>query len=142
MVVCPYCGSQNEDKNSFCSECGGPLNQAQPTLAPEAPAAPEPPVQTNAPYTSLTNEQAPVSGASNQFVAPVPTGGLLAWSIITLLLCTIPGIVALVQTLGINKSATVEEQQKKLSTAKTWCIVGTILGVLAIIGRIASQSMQ
>ena len=32
-----------------------------------------------------------------------PTGGMIAWSIVTLLLCTIPGIVALVQTCNINK---------------------------------------
>ena len=67
-------------------------------------------------------------------------GGLIAWSIITLLLCTIPGIVALVKATGINKSATVEEQTKKISSCKTWCIVGTVLGVLAIIGSIAANS--
>lgn len=73
-------------------------------------------------------------------VPPYATGGLLAWSIIVLLLCTIPGIVALVQTTKINKCATVEEQAKKIHSAKVWCIVGTVLGVLALIGAIA-QSM-
>ncbi len=74
-------------------------------------------------------------------VPPAATGGLVAWSIITLLLCTIPGIVALVQTVGVNKCITVEEQQKKMSSARTWCIIGTILGILAIIGNIAAQTM-
>lgn len=66
-------------------------------------------------------------------VQPYPTGGLIAWSIVTLLLCTIPGIVALVHTCGINSCTTVEAQRKKISNAKTWCIVGTVLGVLYLI---------
>lgn len=76
----------------------------------------------------------------NNSVAPsnvpkYPTGGLMAWSIITLLLSTIPGIVALVQTNKINKSATVEEQQKHISNAKIWCIVGTVIGIAVILFR-------
>ena len=55
---------------------------------------------------------------------------------------TIPGIVAIVQTVGINKCTTVEAQQKKMSSARVWCIVGTILGILAIIGNVAAQSMN
>lgn len=75
--------------------------------------------------------------SENNTVAPAdvphyPTGGLMVWSIITLLLSTIPGIVALVQTTKINKSATVEEQQKHISAAKIWCIVGTVIGIIFI----------
>lgn len=136
MAVCPYCGSQNDDANAFCSECGGPLNIQQEAPAPQ-PVASQP--LTTQPVNSMANNQNPNTYAPAQFVSPVPTGGLMAWSIITLLLCTIPGIVALVQTLGINKSVTVEEQQKKMSTARTWCIVGTILGILALIGAMAQN---
>ena len=75
----------------------------------------------------------------NAPIAPIPTGGLLAWSIITILLCTIPGIVALVNTLGINKATTVEEQQKKMSAARLWCIIGTVLGILGVIGNLAAN---
>ena len=71
--------------------------------------------------------------------APVSTGGMLAWSIITLLLCTIPGIVALINVANVNKAETVEEQEKKLSTAKTWCIIGTVLGILSLIGTVAQN---
>ncbi len=69
-----------------------------------------------------------------------PTGGMIAWSIVTLLLCTIPGIVALVQTCGINSCATRMEQEKKLSNAKAWNIVGTVLGGLYLIGTLAGLS--
>ena len=61
------------------------------------------------------------------------TGGMLAWSIVTLLLCTIPGIVALVKTNGINKCTTRAEQEKMISSAKTWNIVGTVLGGLSLL---------
>ena len=70
---------------------------------------------------------------------PVPTGGMMAWSIITLLLCTIPGIVAIVQTSGINKCATRAEQDKKISSARTWNIVGTVLGLLYLVGTLAAM---
>ena len=117
MAFCPKCGAQNEDSYSFCTTCGAPLKKAEPEVREAAPV-----------YNTYTPQpQVP------QFVSPIPTGGLLAWAIITVLLCTIPGIVAIVQTAGINKCYTVEEQQKKLQSAKIWCIVGTVLGVLAII---------
>ena len=75
-----------------------------------------------------------------QSVTPVATGGLLAWAIISILLCTIPGIVALVKVLGINNSATVEEQQQKLSSAKTWCIVATVLGIVGLIANVGLRA--
>ena len=70
-----------------------------------------------------------------------PTGGLIAWSIITLLLCTIPGIVGLVQTCGINNAPTYEMQQQKISSAKTWNTVGTVLGALLVIFAIVGSVM-
>ena len=70
-----------------------------------------------------------------------PTGGLMAWSIITLLLCTIPGIVGLVKTSQINKCTSGAEQKKAISSAKTWNIVGSALGglyvLITIIGMFA-----
>ena len=116
MSFCTNCGAELPENETRCPQCGF-------DSAPAQPAAPVVNVNTNS---------AP---------APVSTGGLLAWSIITLLLCTIPGIVAIIQTCNINKSATEEEQQKKLKSAKTWCIVGTVLGVLALIGSLASAFM-
>lgn len=65
--------------------------------------------------------------------ADVPNGGLIAWSIITLLLCRILGIFALINATQINKCATVQDQQKKISTTKTFCLIGTILGAIATI---------
>ena len=72
-------------------------------------------------------------------MTPYASGGLIAWSIVCLLLCLIPGIVALVNAIGINKATTVEEQQKKVKTTKTWCIIGTILGVISLIYTLATR---
>ncbi len=67
-------------------------------------------------------------------------GGLIAWSILSLLLCLIGGIIALVKACGINNCTTVEEQKKKISSAKTWCIISTVVGALSLIASIAAQS--
>ena len=117
-----------------------------PVSAPEAPApeltfdAPQPtytppqPVYSQ-PQTTQTNSQ-PV------YAETVPTyasGGLVAWAAVAILLCLIPGVVALINALGINNCATVEEQQKKIANTKTWCIVATALGVLSIISSLATR---
>ena len=113
MKICPRCGNQNEDSAAFCSNCGMTIGQNA------APAA-----------------------NFNQRPEHYPIGGLMAWSIITLLLCTIPGIVALVMTCNINNAFNWEQQQKQIKNAKTWCIVGTVLGclsmLLVIIGALAA----
>ncbi len=137
MAICPYCGSSVSYSAKFCQNCGATL----PTVPIEQTSpAPYNPVS----YPQDNNYQSQPQPQQNywapQPVAPIPTGGLLAWAIITLFLCTIPGIVAIVKTSSINKATTVQEQQARLSSAKTWCIVGTVLGVLALIGVLAQGS--
>ena len=114
MAFCTHCGAALSDGASFCSNCGAPV-------AGQSPAAAQSPV-----YTTYA--------PSAQYVSPYPTGGLMAWSIVTLLLCTIPGIVAIVKTASINKCTTLEQQERAIRSARTWCIVGTVLGILLIIG--------
>ena len=70
-------------------------------------------------------------------VAPIPTGGIMVWAIITIFLCTIPGVIALVYALSINKAPSVEVQQKKAKYAKIWCTIGTVIGVLALIANMS-----
>ena len=139
MLICPYCGAQNADDNALCSNCGAALKDAnQPQQNFEVNEKPAQTYQQNDPGQQQTYQQNQWNYAP-QPLAPIPTGGLMAWSIITILLCTIPGIIALVNTLGINKAATIDEQKKKMSSARMWCIIGTVLGVLAIIGNLAAR---
>ena len=125
MAKCTYCGAENPEGSKFCSECGAPL-------AAPASAAPE----FSAEQPTYTPPQNPYGTAQFTPPAQLPTGGLLVWAIISILLCMIPGIVALVQVLGINSAATAEQQQQRLSSAKTWCIVATVLGGLSLIANI------
>ena len=162
MAVCTNCGTPNPDGSKFCTGCGAPLVGTEAAAAaaaaaaaviPEAPAQPESPVPEltlNPPQPTYTPPQPDFSApqpaytppqpdfSAPQAPAPVATGGLLAWAIISILLCTIPGIVALLNVLRVNKCATVEEQQRALSQARTWCIVATVLGGLNLIYTIVT----
>ena len=141
MAVCPYCGSDVSFNAKFCQECGAPQPEVpveqtepapyRPVSFPEDDTTPTPPQQTP------PSQQYSVP----QTVPPVSTGGLLAWAIITLFLCLIPGIVAIVKTAGINKAQTVAEQQARMSSARTWCIIGTVLGVLSLIGSLYNSGV-
>ena len=137
MATCPKCGMDILSTGAYCVNCGAPLNTQQNQLEGPSSDGPTPyrPPQSDGPDFRPPEFSTP----SHQTVEPYPTGGLMAWSIITLLLCTIAGIVAIIQTTGINKCATVEEQKKKISSAKTWCIIGTVVGIFALIGNIATR---
>ena len=137
MAKCPKCGMDILSTGAYCENCGAPLNTRQERSEQPSSSGPAPyrPPQSDGP-----DFRPPEFGnTAQQTVEPYPTGGLMAWSIITLLLCTIAGIVAIIQTVGINKCTTVEEQKKKISSAKTWCIIGTVVGILAIIGNLATR---
>ena len=129
MIFCPNCGSQLNDDDAFCPNCGAPISQQN-----TQPAEPAQTVQYTQPAQPVQYTQ-PAYGQSfvPQRADHYDNGGLIAWSIITLLLCTIPGIVALVKATKINGLVTPDEQAKLIKDTKTWCTVGTILGVLAVI---------
>lgn len=147
MKICPYCKNENEVSNKYCNYCGAPFeNDAAKTeetaVEPADSFEPEDyrPEQESDPPAVEENgypayDSADMSG-QNRPVAPVPIGGLVAWSIFVLLFCTIPGIAALFYVLKINRAATVEEQMKTMDTAKKILIAGTVLAVLNIISQI------
>ncbi|MBP3879252.1 MAG: zinc-ribbon domain-containing protein [Lachnospiraceae bacterium] len=85
----------------------------------------------------------PYGGGMEQKPAPMPIGGLIALSIVAILLCTIPGIVTLVKTLNINSALTYADQQARYASAKKWAIVtiivGAVITVLSFIGGLAQS---
>ncbi|MBQ9156493.1 MAG: zinc-ribbon domain-containing protein [Eubacterium sp.] len=124
MNTCPNCGTTVQDEINVCPNCGTILEEDQPVKEPA---------------DRYVHTHDPVKNYGS--VEPYATGGLMAWSIITLLFCTIAGAVAIYTTTQINKAETLEEQQKKIKQAKIWCAVGTVLGVLAVIGRLAQSGL-
>lgn len=139
-MFCSNCGTNCPDNVNNCPNCGAPVGQPkQPYSQPQQSYG-----QPQQPYGQQPYGQQPYGQQPYGYNPPIKysTGGMIAWSIVTLLLCTIPGIVALVQTCGINNCATRAEQEKKLSSAKIWNIVGTCLGglylLLTIIGMAAA----
>ena len=134
-MFCSNCGTNCPDNVNNCPNCGAPVGQQQAPYGQQPYGQPQQAPYGQAPYGQQPYGQAPYGQQPFGFEPPIQesTGGLLAWSIITLLLCTIPGIVALVMTTGINKCSTRAEQKKKMSNAKTWCLVGTILGGLYLL---------
>ena len=149
-MFCPNCGNNCPDNVNACPNCGHAFAQQapqQPYGQPQQAPYGQPQQPYGAPYGQPQQPygQAPYGQQPFGYEPPVQesTGGLIAWSIITLLLCTIPGVVALIQATGINKCMTRAEQQKKISSTKTWCLIGTILGglscVISFIGTLAAS---
>ena len=153
MIKCKYCGGENPDDNKFCMNCGAPLD----AKAPDAVDHQEwtgntQPMETQAPAPQPESELSawePNNGAPMEYdqpvnhevtpMEPVPIGGLIAWAIIDMLGCLIPGIVALVYIFKINKAASYEEQQQLLTTSKRILIVGTVLCVLNLLASFGAR---
>ena len=76
---------------------------------------------------------------------PPPTkdfhkGLLILWSIVSMLGIMFPGIVALSKAIKINKTGSDIENEKYAKSCRTWCIVGNVLAVLAIIGSFTQST--
>jgi hypothetical protein len=76
---------------------------------------------------------------------PMKPNNHLIWSIITIFLCTIPGIVATVYAAkvdGLWAQGRYAEATSSSNNAKTWAIVASVLGgffVLLWLGRVGSH---
>ena len=116
MAFCSHCGAKLEENAKFCSSCGtGTEAAAEPAPAPvEAPEAP-------------AAEPAPAKASGNLNM------GMLIWAIINLVTCCMPlGIAGLLFTIFAKDAPTAEAEAKKLKTAKTCNLIGTIGGVIYI----------
>ncbi len=66
-------------------------------------------------------------------IPEIAIGKYVAWSVFDILFSLVFGILGLVFVLRINKSKTVEEQQKNLKTARIFLIIGTVFAILNIV---------
>lgn len=88
----------------------------------------------------------PPQGPPGQYGQPIKPNNHLVWSIITIFLCLIPGIVATVyaaQVDGLWNQGRWPEATKASNNARTWAIIATVLGVLVILsylGRAGSHA--
>lgn len=153
MLICPYCGSENADENKFCDNCGAPLKERNTDVTVQessvlndssadsyGSAGDDSPNSYDQPYQDgAQNYGSTTYSGPGQMVEPIPTGGLVVWAAIVLLLCTIPGAVAFYFIAKINKASSYEEQQDLLRKTKIILIVGTVLGVLGLIGQIGAR---
>jgi len=124
MAYCSNCGTKLDENAKFCLACGTPTEQTENT-------------ETVAPsFEDTTPAPAKASGVLNV--------GQLVWSIINLIACCMPlGIAGLLMTIFAKDAPSAEEEAKKLKTAKTCNLIGTIGGAVwfilcFIIGFIAS----
>ena len=72
-------------------------------------------------------------------IPEIAIGKYIVWSIFDILFSLLFGILGLIFVLKINKSGTVEEQQKNLKYARIFLIIGTIIAALNIILAIGSN---
>jgi len=123
MAYCSNCGYQLEENAKFCPACGTKTETSAETLAEEAPVTEIPtPVES----TIETPAPAKASGVLNM--------PMLIWAIINLIACCMPlGIAGLVLTIMAKDAPSETEEAKKLKTAKTCNIIGSIGGVIYIL---------
>ena len=115
MAYCSNCGSKLEENAKFCLACGTPTEQTENSTT----------INT-APVEEATPAPAKASGVLNM--------GMLIWALINLFSFCVPlGIASLVLTILAKDAPSAEEEAKKIKTAKTCNLIGTIGGVIFII---------
>lgn len=114
MAFCSNCGKQLDENAKFCLACGTPTEQI------------ENPTENTAPVEEEAPAPAKASGVLNM--------GMLVWAIINLISCCTPlGIAGLILTILAKDAPSAEEEAKKIKTAKTCNLIGTIGGAVYIV---------
>ena len=123
MAFCTNCGKQLDENAKFCLACGTPTAQTEnSTTTNTAPVEDA----TIAPVEEAVPAPAKASGVLNM--------GMLVWAIINLISCCTPlGIAGLILTILAKDAPSAEEEAKKIKTAKTCNLIGTIGGFVYIV---------
>lgn len=112
MAFCSNCGTQIEDNAKFCPFCGTQAGQAENSAA----------------NTFQFEEPKPARSSG------ILNTKMLVWAIINLVACCTPlGIASLILTILAKDAPSAEDEAKKLKTAKTCNLIGTIGGVVYVL---------
>lgn len=98
-------------------------------------------------FENSVNEQQPVyqqtpppySGYGQQPPEKIPIGGYIAWAIVNILFCTIPGAIGLYFVLKINKAPTQDDQLRAVDSAKKALMIGSVLAALNLLMQIVAN---
>lgn len=116
MAYCSNCGKQLEEIAKFCPACGAKTETSGETA--------EIPVE----QASATETPAPAKASGKLDLQ------MLIYSIInTVMLCLPLGIASLILTILAKDAPTAEEEAKKLKTAKTCNIIGTLIACTIVL---------
>jgi uncharacterized membrane protein YvbJ len=112
MAFCNKCGTEVNPTSAFCTKCGTPVNVQNRETNPNN-------YQQNNPY------QSPMMKSN------INTNTIFTWSILNTIFCCLPlGIAGIVYSNKAKNATSDEEAQKILETAKTVCIIGTVVGFI------------
>lgn len=149
-MFCPQCGKETASGNFVCEHCGAPLwadtnAPQQPVEQPQAPAAPaenpvpQQPVAPQQPYNTVPPQPpvAPPPAYPQQPQQPAPhISNYLAWAIVCIFLCWPLAIPAIVYASKVNNLIAMGDYEGAMNAsknAKTFCIIATVLGAIAIV---------
>lgn len=110
MLFCKKCGSMIDEGAAFCSKCGTPVTERQ-----------------------TVNVQRPVQ------TCYIDTTGTMVWAIINMFLCWPISIYSILTLNKVNKAVSQDEGERYFKSARTSCVIATIIGIVVIFIALASS---
>ena len=124
MAFCSHCGNKLEENSKFCPVCGTRMEE----VSKEESFSDNPVTEVLDPVYEVNSAPAPKKASGELNI------GMLVWAIINLVACCTPlGIAGLICTILAKDAPSAEDEAKKLKTAKTCNLIGTIGGAVVVV---------